>query len=552
MRKFTFYDSGGSQLRKTKRWLGMLSFLMLLLGTSHNTYAQDPCLISVTIEGTGWGDAITWELIDGSDQTVLMGTDYGSGYYDNQTTLAINPPYTLVITRAGICDNAPTYTVTVGGEVDVAGTLVGGCGIDTFELMDLTDCIPTCFPPMLLAVDSVTFTSADLSWESEGDLFELEYGESGFTLGEGNLVTDIEDTFYEISEGLTAETHYHYYVRRDCGDEGYSSWSGPYPFYTGYCLVSISNSSSTAYKIFGFSTSEGYTNILNPENGIANVYNNFSSYIVSTSESENFDYSVDVPGYTNVEIWVDWNNNMLFDEDELVAEHVYVTANTTFTGTITIPEGQEEGDYRMRVRSRYYFNTTATACGVTTNGETEDYTVSVVPVPDCLPPSGLAVEGISFTTAEVSWISESDTFNVVVGAPGFSPSDETAVLHEGVSNFYTIEGLDSETHYHYYVQADCSATEDGESLWAGPYPFYTGYCLVSISNSSSTAYRILGFSTLEGYTNIFNPENGIANVYNNYSNYSVAVSESESFDYSVDVQGYTNVEIWVDWNNNMI
>jgi len=47
------------------------------------------------------------------------------------------------------------------------------------------------------------------------------------------------------------------------------------------------------------------------------------------------------------------------------------------------------------------------------------------------------------------------------------------------------------------------------SYWSGPYSFYTGYCLVSITYPTSTSYRILGFTTSEGYVNIFNPENGI-------------------------------------------
>src|SRR5690554_3371389 len=104
MKNSTFYDPLRDPLLKTKRWLVLLSFLTLLLGGSHSTYAQDPCLISVTIEGTSWGDEVTWDLKDASDQTILSGGPYfgsGQGYSDTQTTLAINPPYTLVITIDG-------------------------------------------------------------------------------------------------------------------------------------------------------------------------------------------------------------------------------------------------------------------------------------------------------------------------------------------------------------------------------------------------------------------------------------------------------------------
>src|SRR5690606_27720009 len=119
-------------------------------------------------------------------------------------------------------------------------------------------------------------------------------------------------------------------------------------------------------------------------------YNNYSNYAVTQSEGESFNYAVDVPAYTNVEIWIDYNDNMIFDTDELVAVHAYLTAVGTFTGTINIPADIDESDYRMRVRSRYYLNTTASPCG-DIQGETEDYTLSIVPLPDCVPPSGVGI-----------------------------------------------------------------------------------------------------------------------------------------------------------------
>src|SRR5690606_33887405 len=154
--------------------------------------------------------------------------------------------------------------------------------------------------------------------------------------------------------------------------------------------------------ITGFSTTDGYTNISNGNNGTTNAYNNFSSMVVSQSPRGTFNYSVSVPGSTNVAILIDLDQDVSFDPDmELLALFDYQTVATTFTGSLTIPLGTPLGNYRMRVRSTYYFYEDSAPCGSAMYGETEDYTVSVVPVPSCIPPNGLAVDGVSFNTADI-------------------------------------------------------------------------------------------------------------------------------------------------------
>src|SRR5690554_2986315 len=49
----------------------------------------------------------------------------------------------------------------------------------------------TCLAPTSLAENNITSDSAELSWVSGGTLFEIEYGEIGFTQGTGISVTGI-------------------------------------------------------------------------------------------------------------------------------------------------------------------------------------------------------------------------------------------------------------------------------------------------------------------------------------------------------------------------
>ncbi len=402
--------------------------------------------------------------------------------------------------------------------------------------------VPSCYPITGVTTSNVTNSSVDISWIDNGGVFDIEWGQSGFSIGEGvSSETGLEDSYYTITE-LQSDISYEYYVRQNCGNGDTSIWSGPHRFYTGYCVAS---STQPTYRISGFSTSDGYTNIVNHGNGNENDYSNFMTYKVTQSAGGTFKVSVDIPAFTNAGVWIDWNNNMIFDEDELVT-----TINNASLGQITIPENTPEGDYRMRVRSSYY-TIAPFPCGSSTGGETEDYTVSVVSIPMCNPPSDLAVDVLSFTSVDLSWTSDGNIFNVLVGAPGFTPDNQAgAVLHEVISNFYTLENLDPETFYHFYVQKDCDGT-NGESLWAGPYRFYTGYCWPDIINIAD-GYSIYGFSTTGADINISNLENGGTENYHNYSAYKVILPDGEIFTYTIETEGNTYVDIWVDWNNNMI
>src|SRR5690554_642221 len=339
---------------------------------------------------------------------------------------------------------------------------------------------PACLPPSELFATPTSLTDVTLGWSSLGNNFDLEWGPSGFTPGSGTQINDITTNSLDVT--VVIDTPYQFYIRQDCGVDGESLWAGPFNFQTGYCTPVYTNGCTNGAKITVFETADAVLNINNVTGtdtcGIEG-YDNFSNLAAAAPEDMTVSFTVGVGSYSaGVKVWIDWNGNGEFEASELVAESTAtIAAGATFTGSFTVPTGTPLGDYRIRVRA-VESTTTFTACSSQSWGETEDYTITVITPPTCMPPTGLGVAGVSFTTADVSWVSDSETFNVLVGAPGFSPTDGTGNLHEGVSNFYTIEDLEPETNYHYYVQADCSATGDGESLWVGPYPFYTGYCLV--------------------------------------------------------------------------
>lgn len=90
-----------------------------------------------------------------------------------------------------------------------------------------------CPAPSGLGVSDVTSVAADISWTSNGDTWDIEYGINGYTQGTGTTIPGVIDNPFLLI-GLTPGTWYDVYVRRDCNGTGggYSSWIGPVDFTT--------------------------------------------------------------------------------------------------------------------------------------------------------------------------------------------------------------------------------------------------------------------------------------------------------------------------------
>src|SRR5690606_24056006 len=86
-----------------------------------------------------------------------------------------------------------------------------------------------CMPPTTLGA-TTTQNSATLTWVSDGELFNIEYGTPGFTLGSGTAVNGVSNP--HTINGLTPGA-LQYYVRQDCGEGDLSLWSGPFNFIVG-------------------------------------------------------------------------------------------------------------------------------------------------------------------------------------------------------------------------------------------------------------------------------------------------------------------------------
>lgn len=421
------------------------------------------------------------------------GTSYELRFYARQDSAnganaSIQAAYGATNTPAGMTNTIVPSTPIVNGDyqefsefftptnsgvyyIGIKGTISGSpwyISLDDISVEEASGCLR----PGALTVGTVTDTTADISWTPNGPATEWDviYGLAGFDpLTEGTTVTVNDDPQTTLT-GLTTDTGYEFYVRSICGPDDESSLSSVKYFFTGYCQYT---STSTTYYINNFSTTDGGQNITNLNSGLSpGGYGNFTDKIVAAWADGSFDFSATYAGTSTYgfNMWIDYNGNMEFE----ASEKVYASGGyfNSAQGTITVPTGTPNGNYRIRIVADF-LSTNPEPCGTSAYGEAEDYTLMVIDQPSCMPVSNLVVTALAHDSATVGWTpyGTETEWEVIYGPVGFDPLTEgTTISATGTPNA-TIENLDPNTTYDFYVKAICSPTD--ESFLAGPISFTT-------------------------------------------------------------------------------
>ncbi|NGZ90231.1 fibronectin type III domain-containing protein, partial [Psychroflexus maritimus] len=354
----------------------------------------------------------------------------------------------------------------------------------TFQVVYIDQVIyddaPECLSVEDLVVDGLSETTADFSWEGNDTATDYNW----FVFEEDADVEE-DDALFEGTtaetnatvEGLTGETSYILVVQTACDQE--LSELEQVEFFTGYCTPSSSNTSD---YIEEFSTSGAVTNVSVVKDEISpDGYQDLSETdIVTSFPGGEFDIS-NTFNYTsnNVGIWIDFNNNLQFEEDELV--FFESASSNTKTGTISIPSEIEEGSYRMRLRARFGTFTDVTPCGSQTFADAIDFTLEVQSAPDCPQPSELTLGEVGASTVGFSWAGSEANLDYTwyVYEAGADPETATAVdtgttsETNAISNDFLTEDVSS---YDIYVEANCA--DDEVSSLTGPINFEVAACEV--------------------------------------------------------------------------
>jgi hypothetical protein len=147
-----------------------------------------------------------------------------------------------------------------------------------------------------------------------------------------------------------------------------------------YC--SFTSNCNDGDRIENFSTTGGITNITNNNSGCSpGAYGNYTAtHNLTVSPGMTVNLSVQAYVASSYEqgfaIWIDWNQNMVWEASELVwSSPTY--GLQVFTGSFIVPLTAMSGTTRMRVMAGYYCVPSNPCLTCASYGEAEDYTVTV-------------------------------------------------------------------------------------------------------------------------------------------------------------------------------
>jgi hypothetical protein len=177
---------------------------------------------------------------------------------------------------------------------------------------------------------------------------------------------------------------------------GNSGISTPIQITLSYCTYNITNNDPTGITSVTFGTISN-TSIGGP------AYSDFTSQSTTVEQGGIYQLNVNVNtdgNWTvNTKVWIDWNQNYIFEVGE---EYSLGSALNTANGitllsplNITVPSGATLGETRMRIVSVEASDPAPLACGTQLYGEAEDYKLLITP-PTSLPVELIYFEGFGY------------------------------------------------------------------------------------------------------------------------------------------------------------
>ena len=162
---------------------------------------------------------------------------------------------------------------------------------------------------------------------------------------------------------------------------------------------------------------------INNESGCEG-YGDFTDQSTDLVPGETYDVTM-TTGYGNqfVRIWIDYNDDFTFTLDELILDNYEIAdgqngGSWTETTQITIPTSAPIGQHLMRAKTNWSVVVPDDACEATMWGETEDYTVNIIPaasfdigVTDIVSPTTSTLSNDQTITIQISNFGENEVSN---------------------------------------------------------------------------------------------------------------------------------------------
>ena len=319
---------------------------------------------SNTVAGTLGSDDLVQLLItndDGVTWTPLL-------TYDNTSVVPISGIHP-VVDLSTYADDTVQFGILAseGTENDPEDVDVF---VDNFRVRGISSCIE----PTDISATTVSSTSTEISWTEAGTStsWNIEYGVEGFTQGTGIVIDDVTSTSFILTD-LELNTSYEFYVQSVCGPDDESSWSIPFQFFNGYCNSTPSGNDgegvanvtigNTDFPSYGDETYEDHTAI------VANIFQGINNNIIITFAT----------GFTyNTNIWIDLNDDLEFDETELMFQGESSNSNPALLdASFNLPIDAALGEHRMRIGTADTGQATPNPCYSGTWGVTLDFAINI-------------------------------------------------------------------------------------------------------------------------------------------------------------------------------
>lgn len=244
-----------------------------------------------------------------------------------------------------------------------------------FHLLDNTGADP-CEVPFGISVSDITETTATISWDSVPNayLYHVQYKTPASPVW-NTLVTDA--TSISLT-GLLSGATYDYHIEAVCnsGPTGYSPIANFTALGTSYCTSGGLNATNDWIDLVYVA------DLLNSTIESAGGYNDFTYLTATMQKGSTYSFTLSAgmvggPYFEYWNVWVDFNN----DGDFTDAGENIVSYNSNQIGweshSFTVPATAVTGNTLMRVSMKR--GSASTSCETFTKGETEDYTVNIIP-----------------------------------------------------------------------------------------------------------------------------------------------------------------------------
>ena len=475
----------------------LILFLFTLLSYQ---YSSAQCHYVVDMQdsyGDGWNGA----QIDVTVNNVLV-TSFtvpsGSSAIDSISTYTgDNVSFDFV---SGTWDTEISFTITAPdgstvGSYGPYGANSGNSGPIWSGVSNSTCAPPACLDPYGIVITGTSSTSVNLSWTAgpNAGSYTVEYGPTGFTQGTGSTSTSTV-TSATIS-ALSSYTMYDFYVQSDCqtSGNGLSNFAGPVTVSTcpgaapylenldagmAACWIQDQN------DVFDWTLNAGTTasNPTGPSDDMTGGGNYL--YIETSAPRAPGDSAImhtpaiDITALTVPQLRF-YSHMFGASIDEL---RIDASDNGGTSYTNIFSKSGDQGDQwneefvdLSSFTGSVEFKITAyvgdDGSGVQYWGDIAIDNFEVRESPSCVKPTNVVISNLTANSADFTWTpgGNETAWNIEYGAAGFTLGSGTSTTASTTS--YSATGLNSQTDYEFYVQADCG---NGDlSFWQGPISFTT-------------------------------------------------------------------------------